>query len=186
MSSKREQRLRRKARAALRTVELERDRARKLEPVAIAAIRYVGEIDAPRLTEAYAIANRRDDLVRVVHAHQGRAERTRRDPQVVRQAEVVPVVEMAKPAERPVSRFPTQPLPRRQTQKRGGCDALVRDIELKRRELELAAKRFGAEANKRAGRDALRVARLASELECAGRALVRAEKRLADAVKEAA
>lgn len=57
---------------------------------------------------------------------------------------------------------------------------LARDLEVKRRELLNAAKRLGAEANKRR-RDPDRVACLADHLDAAAREFVRAELRLNEA-----
>lgn len=72
MSNKREQRLRRKARAALRIVERNLADVGELCPVAVAAIRFVNEMYAPNLKEPFSISNRRMDLVEVVRTYQAR------------------------------------------------------------------------------------------------------------------
>ena len=59
MARKREQRLRRKARAALRAVEQQLAKAAGLAAIGCLAIRYVDEIYAPNLKEPFSIANRR-------------------------------------------------------------------------------------------------------------------------------
>ena len=69
MARKREQRLRRKARAAIRAIEA---RLADERPITIAAIRYVNEIYAPNIKEAFSISNRRMDLVERVRAYQAR------------------------------------------------------------------------------------------------------------------
>jgi len=69
VARRREQRLRRRMRAALR----DRDRAAAIHPIAIAAIHYVNEIYAPNIREPFSIANRRADLVDAVRAFQASA-----------------------------------------------------------------------------------------------------------------
>jgi hypothetical protein len=172
MANKREQRLRRKARAQARTANLE---LAKLRPVAIAAVRYIAEIDAPNLAEPYSIAHRRDELRDVVHASQGRPGRPRRDPQVLRAPVVVPVVPLPSPAPPPPApkravRAPVTDAKLRQ--------ALARDVDLKRRDLEHAAQKFGAVANDKRHRVDWRP--LSEDMQRAARALVVAERRLAE------
>jgi hypothetical protein len=172
MANKREQRLRRKARAQVRAVELE---LAKLRPVALSAIRYVAEIDAPNHAEPYSIAHRRDELCDVVHASQGRPGRPRRDAQVLRAPVAAPVVPLPAavppPAPMRAARAPVADAKLRQ--------AFARDVELKRRDLEHAAQKFGAVANDKRYRVDWRP--LSEDMQRAARALVVAERRLAEA-----
>ena len=69
MANRREQRLRRKARAALRAVEQQLADAAGLAAIGRLAVRYVDEIYAPNLKEPFSIANRRADLVDAVSAY---------------------------------------------------------------------------------------------------------------------
>jgi hypothetical protein len=171
MSNKREQRLRRNARAQLRAVETE---LAKLRPVALSAIRYITEIDAPNQAEPFSIAHRRDELRDVVHASQGRPGRPRRDPQVLRVPVAAPVVPrrsaVPPPAPMRAARVPVADAKLRQ--------ALARDVDLKRRDLEHAAQRFGAVANDKRHRVDWRP--LSEAMQRAARALVSAERRLAE------
>ena len=84
--NKREQRLRRKARAALRIVERDLAQAVELRDIALAAIRYVEEIYAPNLREPFSIANRRADLVERVRALKARRGATLRSAAIARRA----------------------------------------------------------------------------------------------------
>lgn len=170
MSNKREQRLRRKARAQLWAVEAE---LAKLRFVALAAVRYVAEIDAPNLAEPYSIAKRRDDLRDVVHAYQGRPGRPRRDPQVLRAPLAAPVVPLPSPAIPAPTRAVRMPVDAKLRQ------AIARDVDLARRDLEHAAQRFGAVANDKRHRVDWRP--LSEAMQRAARALVSAERRLAEA-----
>jgi hypothetical protein len=81
MSNRREQRLRRKAArkalAALPSLKQQLATAQALQPIALAAITYVNEIDAPNLREPYSIDNRRRELVALVHTFLGQAPERR-------------------------------------------------------------------------------------------------------------
>lgn len=178
MASKREQRLRRRARAQLRAAErsgeTELQKLRDLKAVATYAIRYVGAIDAPNPHEPWDIAKRRDDLVAVVHEHQGKPGKWRCE------GEVVPLRPAAiRPANLPVAtkpaRFSTQPLPR--TAAYMAPEQLVRDAEVKRRELHNAAKKLGAAANQYV-LDHARIIDLEAELDAAAKAYTAAVTRL--------
>lgn len=72
MARKREQRLRRKARAQLRELQRRLDDAESWRPVWLAAVAYVDEIYAPNIKEPFSIFNRRQDLVEVVRATRAR------------------------------------------------------------------------------------------------------------------
>jgi len=180
VSNKREQRLRRKAKAALRATERmaaqQLGDLTKLRIIAHAAIRYVAEIDAPNPHEPWAIANRRDELRDVVHAHQRKPQRgMRRDPQAVRApAPIAPVATVPKPAVH--VHVPAAVAPRVMSERHPGREQLLRDLEVKRAELHNAAKRLGAEANKR-HRDVHRVAELGDALDAASKAFAAAEAR---------
>lgn len=176
---RRERRLARRAtRKQLAAAQLELEQLRKLKHVAAYAIRYVGAIDAPNPSEPWDIAKKRDDLVAVVHAHQGRPEKTRRDSNVV---PLRPVASQANPPRGgfQAAGFPTQPLPRKQVHMQNGRsrEQLARDVEVKRRELRDAAARYGAEANKRL-RNPERVSDLGRAVDAAARQFVEAEDRL--------
>jgi hypothetical protein len=201
MSNRREQRLRRKARAAIRRLDSEISR---LRPVALSAIRYIAEIDAPNQAEPYSIAKRRDELRDVVHASQGRPGRPRRDAQVLRAPAVAPVVPSrptapARSGGEALQRGKQEPsdnagLSAGAVTLTGGgpCSkrtvrapigtatraTLARDVELKRRDLEHAAQRFGAVANDKRHRVDWRP--LSEAMQRAARALVSAERRLAE------
>lgn len=70
MSKKREQRLRRKARATLRALERTLAEVAPLSLIAVAAIRYVNEMYAPNIREPFSILNRRGELVEEVRTYQ--------------------------------------------------------------------------------------------------------------------
>ena len=76
MARKREQRLRRKARAQLAAVQRDlaevTGQATELRTIALLAIRFVGQIDAPNPHEPFAIAKARDLLRHTVHAYHAR------------------------------------------------------------------------------------------------------------------
>ena len=175
MANKREQRLRRKAQAALRKVEGERDEATKLKPIALAAIRFINENDSPNPHDRYSVAQRRDELADAVHAHQGCSGRQWRGQQIVRREE------QPKPAPVVALRTLPAPVPVRARGAQLGHgesrESLSRDLEVKRVELRNAAKRYGAEANKRR-RDMQRVAELGAALDAASKAFSLAEARL--------
>lgn len=182
MGNKREQRIRRKARAGLRAMQRNLDAASSWRPIALAAISYVDEIDAPNPHEPWSIANRRDVLRDVVHAHRGGPVRgSRREPQAVRSGSLpnpspqnearvwTPRRALSAPMRAvPTPRPPVPPV---------DIDQLSRDLEVKRVELRNAAKRYGAEANKRR-RDMNRVAELGAALDAASKAFAAAEARI--------
>lgn len=132
MSNKREQRLRRKARAQVRAVDRKLATAKQDLAIALAAVLFSGSLPShlpvPLRPTTRPIGSAAARSVGVDHAIGG-------DP--------------------------------------------FRDLEVKRREMLNAAKRLGAEANKRTTRDPDRVALLSDLLDAAARAFVRAEQRLA-------
>lgn len=172
MANKREQRLRRKGKAKLGAVLASSLKARALMPIAISAIRYIGEIDAPDLREPWSIDSRRRELAAIVHAYTGTPPERRATvvgptlPQPLKQAE--PRMALAVPAR---ARVVTPPA--------GNRIELLRDLDLKRREMRLAAQRFGAVANDRGHRTDSKP--LEEAMVVAARAFVRAEDRLAGA-----
>ena len=78
MARRREQRLRRKARAQLRAMQRRLDETDAMRPVFLAAVLYVDEIYAPNLREPFSIANRRMDLVEAVRMYRHRHARITR------------------------------------------------------------------------------------------------------------
>ena len=66
MASKRERRIRRKARAQLRELQRRLDDVASWRPVFLAAVAYVDEIYYPNIREPFSIANRRRDLIEAV------------------------------------------------------------------------------------------------------------------------
>ena len=167
----------------------------KLRPVALAALRYIAEIDAPNLSQPFSIAHRRDELRDVVHAYQGQPERLRRDAQVRRApvVEAVPVRLLTQPPapqiadETDDNATVGEPATLEQKARfralhgraaRPFVEQLARELEVKHRELANAGAKYGAEANKR-NRNAVRVAELWTELDEAARVFSLAEQRLA-------
>jgi hypothetical protein len=167
--NKREQRLRRKARAQVRAAELAGAEQLKklagLRVIAHSAMVYVGAIDAPNPHEPWDVAKKRDALVDLVHAVQGRPGKGGQDFQVKR-----PEVAAVEGVVLPLHTLP--PAPQRTVRAPERARVVVErsrsefDLEVKRRELHNAAKKLGAEANKRIINHA-RVAELEQEHEAA-------------------
>lgn len=86
MSRRREQRIRRKARAQLRTFEREMAKVGELQPVALAAIAYVDEMAYPNIKEPWSIWGKRDELVAAVRSLRARRARHARRPAPDRRA----------------------------------------------------------------------------------------------------
>jgi hypothetical protein len=185
MANRREQRLRRKAArkalAAQPSLQQQLAAALKLQPIALAAIRYVTEIDAPNLREPYSIDNRRRELAALVHTHLGvaperRAGRHEQVPQVSGHGHVSLVRAEAaaghggggvlqQPAGNAVGPGVAQRVggsgeQHHHAHRRSGGSLndrakLTRELDNKKREHRLAAQKFGAMANAKINRSRL-------------------------------